>query len=170
MISFLLVASAALILAAMLLRRSANQQLAGLGFQNEVVYMDGDDEVLISDTHRLVGKPDYILRTGEELIPVERKSRKLRGGTGYDGEILQLAAYCLLVEEKYGVQVRRGQLQYSDRAIDVSFTPDLRCKLQSALAALRESKSLIDVPRSHDSPARCRSCGFRSRCTSTLAC
>jgi hypothetical protein len=38
----------------------------------------------------------------------------------YEGEILQLAAYCLLVEERFGKPVRRGQLLYQNRSLEVN--------------------------------------------------
>jgi hypothetical protein len=45
---------------------------------------------LVSEAHRLVGKPDYILERDGKLVPVERKSRKLSTAGAYEGEILQL--------------------------------------------------------------------------------
>ena len=56
---------------------------------------------VVSDAHALVGRPDYIQRMGDQLIPVERNSRQLGSGA-YEGELLQLAVYCLLVEERFG--------------------------------------------------------------------
>ena len=68
--------------------------MTGLDVTGEVVY--GDDgavvEVLVSHLHGLTGKPDYIQRDGEELIPVERKSRIISEAGACEGEILQLAA------------------------------------------------------------------------------
>src|ERR1039457_6600391 len=75
------------------------------------------DEVLVSHRHGLTGKPDYISREGEELIPVEQKSRVISSAGPYEGEILQLAAYCLLVEGRFGKPVRRGQLLYQNRSM-----------------------------------------------------
>jgi CRISPR-associated exonuclease Cas4 len=71
--------------------------------------VDSADEVLISHRHGLTGKPDYMSREGEELIPVERKSRSVSATGAYDGEILQLATYCLLVEERFGKVVPPGR-------------------------------------------------------------
>jgi CRISPR-associated exonuclease Cas4 len=81
-----------------------------------VLYSDGDTtaDVLVSEAHRLVGKPDYILERDGELVPVERKSRKLSTAGAYEGEILQLAAYCLLVEEHYDRPVVFGRLLYPE--------------------------------------------------------
>jgi hypothetical protein len=90
----------ALIIAALLLRWYALDTAARLNLPGELLYADGDStaDVLVSDTHRLVGKPDYVLECDGELIPVERKSRSLSGAGAYEGEKLQLAAYCLSVE------------------------------------------------------------------------
>jgi len=122
----------------------------------------------ISDRHGLTGKPDYILRSGDELIPVERKSRALAGRMPHDGERLQLAAYCLLVEERFSRPVRRGQLQYPDRTLDIPFDDRLRAELAAALQALHEASRQPDVSRSHNNAARCRACGFRDRCGQSL--
>ena len=80
---------------------------------------------------------------GGQLIPVERKSRQLGSGA-YEGELLQLAAYCLLVEERFGKPILTGQLQYSDRFVDVPFDGDLRAKLLAALEAVRAANSVED--------------------------
>ena len=108
----LLAASTAILALAFLLRRHASKRLVGLDVTGEVVYRDDGAvvEVLVSHLHGLTGKPDYIQRDGEELIPVERKSRIISPAGAYEGEILQLAAYCLLVEERFGKPVRRGHL------------------------------------------------------------
>jgi CRISPR-associated exonuclease Cas4 len=142
-----------------------------LGLEGEVVYADagGEAEILISDRHRLVGRPDYILDGGDgDLIPVERKSRPAGSGP-YDGEILQLAAYCALVENGYGTIVRSGRLQYADRTVDIAFDEQLRAKLADTPAVVRETGKEKDVSRSHNSPARCRGCGFRETCGESLA-
>ena len=70
-------ASAAILVLAFLLRRQAQRRLAALDLAGEVVDWDGGAaaEVLVSHQHGLTGKPDYVRREGEELIPVEQKSR-----------------------------------------------------------------------------------------------
>ena len=79
MIWLVLVASTVILAIAFLLRRHAQGTLAALNMTGEVVYSDcgADDEVLVSHVHGLSGKPDYILSRGDELIPVERKSRSV---------------------------------------------------------------------------------------------
>jgi CRISPR-associated exonuclease Cas4 len=137
----------------------------------EVVYWDGGvaAEVLVSHQYGLTGKPDYIRREGEEMFPVEQKSRVVSAAGAYEGEILQLAAYCLLVEERFGRPVRRGQLLYQNRSVEIPFDDQLRGRLRDAVAELKSADVMSDVPRSHNSPARCRGCGFRQTCRDSLA-
>ena len=83
-------------------------------------------------------------------MPVERKSRKLSTTGAYEGEILQLAAYCLLIEEHYGRPVLSGRLLYQDRSLDVPFDDRLRAKLLNACALCTRlmdyKKSLAATP------------------------
>src|SRR5512136_1315330 len=57
------------------------------------------DRPLFSNLHRLSGKPDYLVRSRRELIPVEVKSSRAPANGPREGHVLQLAAYCLLVAE-----------------------------------------------------------------------
>jgi len=83
--------------------------------------------------NRLVGKPDYILEHGGELIPVEGKSRKLSTAGAYEGEMLQLAAYCLLVKERYGRPVLQWATAVPEPIGRLPFDDRLRAKLHNAL-------------------------------------
>lgn len=167
----LLTLSTAILVLAFLLRRHAAKRLAALGLAGEVIYSDDGavDEVLVSHRHGLTGKPDYISREGEELIPVERKSRSVSATGAYEGELLQLAAYCLLVEERFGKPVRRGKILYQNRSLEILFDDQLRTRLLDSVAELKSAEEMSDVARSHSSPARCRGCGFRQICRDSLA-
>ena len=116
--SWLILASLALLALALLFRRYAKRRAEDLGLPGEVVYSDtGRDILFVSDTHGLAGRPDYILKDGGEMVPLERKSRQVSPSGPYEGEVLQLAAYGLLVEERFGKPVLRGLLQYPNRSI-----------------------------------------------------
>lgn len=167
---WLVLVALCLSLLAAAMRLIANRRLAGLDLSGDVVYSDASEfcEILVSDRHGLTGRPDYILKVDDELIPVERKTRARMGRSPQDGEILQLAAYCLLVEERFAKAVSRGQLQYADGSLDIPFDDALRTQLQLALVALRGAQGLSDVSRSHNSAARCRACGVRMTCGQAL--
>src|SRR3990170_591592 len=53
-------------------------------------------EALYDPRLGLAGKPDYLVKEGEQVIPVEVKSSRV-AHSPYDSHIFQLAAYCLLV-------------------------------------------------------------------------
>ncbi len=138
----------------------------------DVVYQDTDrieiHEPLVSDTYQLTGKPDYIVRTTAGLVPVEVKSRSCGERGPYEGEVAQLVAYCLLVEDVMGEPVPKGLLQYADREVPVPFTDKRRAKLTTLLVEMQALDGAADVARSHEHAGRCRSCGFRSGCGEAL--
>jgi CRISPR-associated exonuclease Cas4 len=157
-------------MAALILRGSARKQRIGVGLNEAPIYSDTgrSREILISEKHRLIGKPDHIVKTDGTLVPIERKSRNVTGWGPHEGEILQLVAYLVIVEEHFRVSVTTGRLQYANRTIDVPFDDDLRTRLASALASIRRAEMLPDVVRSHNYAARCRGCGHRSVCDQAL--
>jgi CRISPR-associated exonuclease Cas4 len=119
----------------------------------------------------LTGKPDYLIRQGEQIIPVEVKSTRNERGP-YDSHIYQLAAYCLLVHKVMGKRPAYGILRYGDlqsgTTYSIKYTPDLETSLIDLLAEMRHQEHRKEVNRSHDSPARCARCGFRSICDQRL--
>ncbi len=138
-----------------------------------VIYSDtGDwyaqDEPLLAADLKLVGKPDYLVQqAGGLVIPVEVKS-KVAPSQPHEGHVLQLAAYCLLVERSYGVRPTHGILQYSDRAFSIDFTYDLEEAVLDLLMEMREGMLEPELDRSHHHAPRCRQCGFRTVCDQRL--
>ena len=128
---------------------------------------DRCEKPLFSHRHRLTGRPDYLVRTGQSLIPVEVKSRTAPAQP-YRSHVLQLAAYCLLVEEQEGRTPPYGILKYRDRAFEIDYTPALRRELLTTLDRIRRDRYARRVDRSHDDPGRCRGCGYRQRCNQRL--
>ena len=138
----------------------------------QVVYSDTGVERAVPEplmSHRLglVGKPDYLVEVqggGRRfLAPVEVKSRRAPARPPL-GHVLQLAAYCLLVEEVHRQRPPHGILRYADGSFTVPYTDELRSQVLSTLDAIRRGRRQSDMPRSHDEPQRCRACGYRSTC------
>lgn len=138
-----------------------------------VLYSDtgawyAQDEPLLADDLKLVGKPDYLIQQADGLIiPVEVKS-KTAPPHPHEGHVLQLAAYCLLVQRNYGVRPTHGILQYSDRAFSIDFTFDLEETVLDLLMEMREGMLEPELARSHYQTQRCRHCGFRAVCDQSL--
>ncbi|HLL71585.1 MAG TPA: CRISPR-associated protein Cas4 [Pyrinomonadaceae bacterium] len=128
------------------------------------------EKPLLSHRHGLVGRPDYLLQTDEGIIPVEAKSTTCpANGVPYKSHLIQLASYCLLVEEATGERVPFGVVRYRDRQLRVDYTDELRENLLGLLAEIREARRAEDVHRSHDEGGRCAACSYREICDESLA-
>ena len=151
------------------------RQSAGLP-AGRIVYADtGDwrplDKPLFSAEYGLTGKPDNLIQTRSGLIPVEVKS-STAPPQPYPSHVLQLAAYCLLVEATAGQVPPRGLIKYADATFEIDYTSALRTELLALLEAMRlhrASRAPGGVPRSHDEPRRCAGCGYRPVCGQALA-
>ncbi len=122
---------------------------------------------LLSRRYGLVGKPDYLVQVRQAgrqtMVPVEVKSGRAPAEPA-PGHLLQLATYCLIVEDLYGVAPACGILRYADRTFEIPFTEDLRRAVLAAADQLRAARRAHDLARSHQEPARCRQCGYRQGC------
>jgi CRISPR-associated exonuclease Cas4 len=174
MTTYLIVIFLLLLVASWLLlrRAGAQQKQAGLP-QGRIVYTDTGawnrvEEPLWSRRHLLAGKPDYLVEQNGHLIPVEVKPNR-SSSQPYDSDVLQLAAYCLLVEETYGQRPEHGLIRYQNQTFAVDYTPELREMLLDTLDAMRRDAVAQNVGRSHEQAGRCRACGFRADCAQGLA-
>ena len=168
-LSLLLIASAAAVL---LLSRRWQRQ-SGLP-DGSVIYSDDGTwfkniDVLTDPKLRLAGKPDYLVEQADGgIIPVELKSGRAPR-MPYPGHVMQLMAYCRLVDAAYGIRPTHGILQYSDRAFSVDFTATLEQDLLDTLQEMRRDQAAYDLEPNHSDARRCTSCGFREQCADSLA-
>ena len=107
-----------------------------------MIYSDLDRpaKALFSKKLGISGKPDYIIsdkRYGG-LIPIEIKSG--RAAKPYRNHVLQLAAYCLLVEETYHKSVPYGIIVYADgKQHKIIFDGSLRSDLIGVVKEMKQS-------------------------------
>ena len=152
----------------------SHRQRAASGLPvGRIVYADTGawqrcEQPLFSQHYRLSGKPDYLVQERGRIVPVEVKPHR-EVNKQYEGDILQLASYCLLVEEEYGQRPRYGYLKYSEGVFRVEYTKALRQELLIRLATMRQDLRARDVAPSHSQPQRCRGCGHREHCNRRLA-
>jgi len=125
------------------------------------------ERVLFDPEIQLAGKPDYLVRQGSQIIPVEVKSSSI-GQTPYAGHILQLAAYCRLVTTSFGTRPAYGILHYSNRTFMIDYTPKLEAELLKLVKNIQSHGESQEIARSHNHVGRCRSCGYRSVCDQKL--
>ncbi|MFQ6015706.1 MAG: CRISPR-associated protein Cas4 [Anaerolineae bacterium] len=169
MAGFAVVLSLLLFLLALLLLWLAQRARQATGLPvGRVVYADTGawarcERPLFSHRYLLTGRPDYLVEQQGRKIPIEVKSRTAPPAP-YLSHVLQLAAYCLLVEETYGQPPLHGIIKYEDRAFQVEYTPELRERLLASLDDMRGDLTAEDVSPSHSESRRCRACGYLQVC------
>ncbi len=178
MIYLLTLALTLLILGAVFLWRSRTERAESGVPAGRIVYSDTGmwqavEEPLKSRRHGLIGKPDYLVQVQVEgrgqTVPVEVKSASILGRDGlprkpYDSHVLQLATYCILVEEHVGRRPAYGLIHYADATLEIPFTDELRSQVLLIADQIRRARRAPTVHRSHEQAALCRNCGYRSAC------
>jgi CRISPR-associated exonuclease Cas4 len=126
-------------------------------------------EPLVSRRYGLVGRPDYLVtlagRGGSSIVPVEVKSAR-SPSRPHASHVLQLAAYCLLVEDVFGERPSFGLLRYANATLHIPFTAQLRQQVLDTAAEIRAGRTATALPRSHTDAGRCRACSYRQACGS----
>jgi CRISPR-associated exonuclease Cas4 len=165
--------SALLFLIALVALWLARRQRKSSGLPSgRVIYSDADhwgkvEKPLYDPVSGLTGKPDYLVEENGFLIPVEVKSSRAPN-LPHDSHIYQLAAYCLLVERTYAKRPPYGILRYRDKTFSIDFTRELQHELEDLLDTIHNQEKRGEANRSHQEPARCAHCGYRSFCNQRL--
>jgi CRISPR-associated exonuclease Cas4 len=138
--------------------------------KSTIEYVDAPDEgseLLYSEKLGLRGRPDYILKNNGNLVPVEAKTGRIPRGPLFS-HILQLAAYCLLIEENYKKAPPYGIIKYSEVQHKIDYTDELRSTLISKLENMRKIQASGEAHRNHKRPAKCKGCSRREECPEKL--
>lgn len=142
------------------------QHILGLPV-GELVYedADGQGEPLSSSEFPLVGKPDYIvqLRDGRP-VPIELKLNVHDATAPYNNHQVQVAAYCLILEDYFEQAPTHGILRYADREFTVEYTPAMRRKVIRLLGQMALCSSQEPPPLARQRVAKCRVCTFQPIC------
>lgn len=142
--------------------------------EGSIIYTDTgtwypNSEVLYAPGFQLAGKPDYLVQELDGgIVPVELKSGRAPNEP-WEGHVLQLAAYCLLVTEKYGRRPDYGILQYQDKAFAIDFTAELEDDLLNLLDEMQQDLYQEEVDRDHNDWNKCARCGVRNACYQRMA-
>lgn len=138
-----------------------------------IIYTDHDqwgktETPLYDPTFNLTGKPDYLVENNQGIIPIEVKSKRLMTAP-YDSHIYQLAAYCLLIDQTLGIRPPFGILHYSNKDIAIDYTRELERQVIALIREMRSQSQRRSLDRSHQSPERCRNCGYNFICDQALS-
>lgn len=137
--------------------------------EGRILYTDLDKpaEPLFSEQLRLTGKPDFIVNFKGQYIPVEVKTSVT--DSPYRNHVLQLAAYCLLVEEKYNEVIPFGVLVYGGgRQFRIPFAAYLRSQLITIMEEMRTKLASGTIQRNHNLIAKCQNCSMRVHCNQSI--
>ena len=161
--------------AAFFLRRTgrAEQTRAGVPIHARVVYSDTGawarlEKPLFSRRYLLTGKPDYIVQdeTGA-TVPIEVKPTRTASQPRHS-DTMQLMAYGILIEEKFGTRPAYGLLKYRDRVFEIEFTEELHAEFFETLKEMRAMRRAKNVSRNHADAVKCKYCGYRDACEERL--
>ncbi|HEX9568009.1 MAG TPA: CRISPR-associated protein Cas4, partial [Thermoplasmata archaeon] len=139
--------------------------------QGALVYIDSAAEkpkLFVSKKHGLSGRPDAVVMDGEHHIPVELKTGRVPRGPLFS-HILQVAAYCFLLEEEYGKAPPYGIIRYGETSFEIEYNEDQKKLVLQKLAEMRTAITKGEAHRNHNRPGKCIHCSRRSGCPERLA-
>lgn len=128
----------ALIIGVILLWQGERQRKQLSLLQQTPLY-DTDSEAIHSLSLPLKGKPDFINKEKGFYIPVEVKS----GETPPEPTVahtMQIMAYCLLVQEQYGVRPLGAVLKYPKKEFRVAYTTEAETAVRSVVSEMLHHK------------------------------
>lgn len=115
----------------------------------------------------LVGRIDLVIRQEQEALVVDYKLTRDPVGPHYR---IQVAAYALLLEEAWGLPVKRGFIYQIplQRADEVVLTERLQRSVRMTIEAIRRSVDAEAIPPPVARRSRCVSCEFRRFCNDAI--
>jgi len=119
-----------------------------------------------SEKLQLKGVIDQLQKYENNFIPIELKTGKLPQEGIWPSHRIQLAAYALLLEDKFGMHVKEGFVHYLDygQKKQLVMNPFLKQEvtdLTKKVIALLKSKELPDFCLNKN---KCNSCGLKEIC------
>lgn len=117
-------------------------------------------KLLYSAKYELQGKPDYVFQSPilKKIVPVELKSGAIgEADSPHHGDLLQLGAYFLILEDVYGQKPPFGRLVYQDYMFEIKNTAKLRNEVLGTMKEMREMLQ-YGVGKAKPSFATCRPC------------
>lgn len=107
------------------------------------IYQDTQElpgEILEAKNLHLYGKPDYIIQNTDGMIPVEVKTGKTPQREPYLNHIMQVMAYCYLIEETYGKRPVGGIIKYPDKEYKLQYTDAAKESVEIAVKEILDAK------------------------------
>lgn len=120
---------------------------------------------VVSDRLQLVGRIDRVIIEKQDgrtiYVPCEIKNADTI--KPYESDMLQLACYAMLLEDKFGTEIKKGIIQYKNRKIDVEIDEGKRQKVFDIIKSIGNFSSAA-MPKILENFNKCRACGLREEC------
>jgi CRISPR-associated exonuclease Cas4 len=168
--AFIALAIAVILVAIIILVRTQQQRSQLSLPSGDVVYQDNPErpgQLLYSHTLKISGKPDVLIQKGNMVIPVELKTGRTPD-TPFEGHILQLVAYCHLIEAEYQIRPTHGIIRYPNKEFTVEYSAQMEQELKRVVSEMRAKRRMGEIHRHHKSRAKCVVCGYREVCSERL--
>lgn len=164
----LVVVAAVSLAAAWLMSRATGLRAGAAVVASDVGLVASD--TLRDPALRIQGRPDYVVRERGRgrVYPVEVKPTR-SAAVLYESDALQLAAYMLLIQARYGQEFAGyGVVRYRSAEFRVPLTAELRERCIAAADGVRAARRAPTVHRSHTIAAKCGACAVRAACDEAL--
>lgn len=125
---------------------------------------------LASNTLKIQGTIDCLVKTAREYIPVEYKNMTSNHGRPWADHKYQLAAYALLIEERYETTVRRGYIDYVPEKLIIGVDLDSGTKAYARRVIYATHRLIAheDLPKITVTKNKCTGgCGYTWICRMT---
>ncbi len=151
-------------------QKKAKSDRDDMDLEDDITYVDKTDEkpqMLRSDKYKLRGRPDFIIEREGKSVPVEVKTGRVPKGPFFS-HIIQLATYCLLIEEEEGTAPPYGIIRYGETEFEIDYDDDLKELLIDKLKDMRKALDTEDIHRNHNREGKCKNCSRRDLCPESL--
>ncbi|MFC1697526.1 CRISPR-associated protein Cas4 [Nanoarchaeota archaeon] len=124
-----------------------------------------------SDNLGMRGKIDQLEVFKDEYVPVELKTGKMPQEGVWHSHKIQLAAYCMLLEDKYNKIIDKGYVRYLDEREKrlVILNPFIRDYVKELIEKVNNLFGSKEVPDFADSINKCKICELKDVCHDKVA-
>ena len=116
---------------------------------------------VLSEKLGLAGRIDRLEVWKDKVIPYEIKDRIF--SQPYESEMVQIAAYAMMLEEAFSRVIDEGIIQYRNKNLNVSIDEKLRGKVRLLVDELRELQN-NPCPPICENFKKCESCMIKEQC------
>ncbi len=152
-------------------QRVANARVyAGRELHSGLEKQHGDSIQVESSRLGLRGRVDFIRSERGRLIPVEvkrgRAKRTDTGLVGWPSDVLQVAAYAMLLEDSLEISVHQARIHYAaDSAwVRLAITEELRNEVRTAIGEARKLSTSSRRPPVAENENLCKHCSLSKVC------